>query len=125
MSFYNNFNLLVAITCKNMGNALTKAVAFDATVRCVVYLLAVRFQTENFYDASGCAAFVYLLPFSLMQGGRFFPRQVVQSQMVGMWAVRLGLFLVSRMLRDKVDTRYSKIVSSPQRLLTYSIFQGK
>ena len=24
-----------------MGNALTKAVAFDATVRCVVYLLAV------------------------------------------------------------------------------------
>ena len=107
-----------------MGNSLTKAVALDATVRCLVYVLAVRFKTENFYDASGCAAFVYLLPFFLMHGGRFSPRQVIQSQMVGMWAVRLGLFLVCRMLRDRVDTRYSKIVSSPQRLLMYSILQG-
>lgn len=107
-----------------MGNALTKAVALDAVVRTGVYLVSARLQTEKFYDISGSGAFVYLLPFTLMRGGLYSPRQVIQSGMVGVWAVRLGLFLVCRALRDRVDSRYSKTVTSPRRLLVYSILQG-
>ena len=108
-----------------MGNSLTKAVSLDVTVRVVVYLLSAYLQTENLYDISGSGAFIYLLPFSLMRSGRYFPRQVIQSGMVGTWAARLGIFLVCRALRDRTDARYNKIRSSPMKLFVYSLLQGK
>ena len=108
-----------------MGNNLTKAALLDVGIQIVGWFIASRLQTEKFFDATGTSTFVILIIQSLLSNGYFFPRQVIQSSLVSVWAVRLGLFLVTRILRDGKDGRFDKVRGNPRLFLVFWLVQGK
>ena len=118
-----NFHIHVT-WCWNMGNHLTKTLAIDVTIQLVGWIIASKLQTEKFFDTTGSSTIILLVVESLISNGRFFPRQVIQSGMVSMWAVRLGLFLLSRILRDGKDARFDKVRGNPKLFLLFWGVQG-
>lgn len=108
-----------------MGNALTKAAILDLSIQVVGCAIAVKFQTEKFYDATGSVTFIVLILQSLINSGTFFPRQMIQSSLVSVWAVRLGMFLVVRMLRDAKDGRFNKVRGNPRIFIIFWLMQGE
>ena len=108
-----------------MGNVLAKAAAVDMSIQWIMFLLAYYLRTEKFFDITGSATFILLLLLTLKNGGRFFPRQVIQSGLVGTWAARLGLFLLFRVLRDGKDGRFDKVKGNPSKFLLFWTVQGR
>ena len=107
-----------------MGNVLGKAATVDFCIQWGMFLLAAYLKTEKFFDATGSATFLVLVLQSLLHTRRFFPRQVVQSGLVATWATRLGLFLVTRVLRDGRDSRFNRVRDNPRRFFIYWTVQG-
>ena len=108
-----------------MGNALTKAALLDLAIQTVGCAIAIKCQTEKFYDATGTMTFIVLVLQSLLNGGTFFPRQIIQSSLVSVWAVRLGLFLFIRVLRETKDGRFDKVRSNPRIFIIFWLAQGE
>ena len=108
-----------------MGNVLTKAAAMNIAIQWFMFLLTYYNRTEKFFDITWSVTFVLLLLYTLKSGGRFFPRQVIQSGLVGTWAARLGLFLLFRILRDGKDARFNKVKENPKLFLFYWTVQGR
>ena len=107
-----------------MGNALSKAAAVDFLIQWGMFLIAAYLKTEKFFDATGTFTFIVLLLQSLLHARRFFPRQVIQSGMVCTWAARLGLFLLTRVLRDGQDSRFKRVRDNPRRFFLFWTVQG-
>ena len=108
-----------------MGNVLTKAALTDFLIQWGSFVVAAYLQTERFYDATGSLTFVILLLQSLLQTRTFYPRQVIQSGLVTVWAARLGMFLVTRILRrDGQDSRFNRVRNNPKRFFFYWTVQG-
>ena len=107
-----------------MGNVLTKTALTDFLIQWVSFVVAAYLRTEQFYDATGSLTFVILLLQSLLQTRTFYPRQVIQSGMVTVWAARLGMFLVTRILRDGHDSRFNRVRNNPKRFFFYWTVQG-
>ena len=107
-----------------MGNVLGKAAAVDFAIQWGVFLIAAYLRSEKFYDATGSVTFIALMLQSLLQTRRFFPRQVIQSGLVGTWASRLGLFLTTRILRDGHDSRFNRVRDNPRRFFFFWTMQG-
>ena len=59
-----------------MGNTLVKAAVIDMGLQWGLFLIAVYFKTEKFYDLAGSSTFILLAIQSLMNTRKFFPRQV-------------------------------------------------
>jgi len=56
----------------------------------------------------------------------FYPSlpQMVQSGMVCMWAVRLGLFLFWRVMKAGEDSRFRRVKNNPSLFFIYWTIQG-
>lgn len=114
----------IAIPFAAMGNVLTKAAVLDFSIQWSTFLIASYLRTERFFDATGSVTFIILLLQSLMHTRKFFPRQVIQSGLVSTWAARLGMFLVTRILRDGRDSRFNHVRDNPKRFFFYWTVQG-
>ncbi|KAG1680722.1 hypothetical protein FOA52_008054 [Chlamydomonas sp. UWO 241] len=68
--------------------------------------------TEKFFDALGTVSFLTLTAGSLA-AGPITARKVLMSVMVGVWAVRLGSYLVARIHRAGKDVRSGGASGSP------------
>lgn len=107
-----------------MGNTLVKAAAIDFLLQWGLFLIAAYLRTEKFFDLAGSSTFVLLAVQSLINTRRFFPRQVIQSSLVSTWAVRLGLFLFFRVLKEGHDSRFNRVRDNPTRFFIYWTVQG-
>ena len=107
-----------------MGNALGKAAVIDLGIQLAGWAVASRLETEKFYDITGSCTFLILVIKSMLDNGTFFPRQLFQSSMVSVWAVRLGLFLLCRVLKDGKDVRFNRVRGNPKMFLLFWVVQG-
>ena len=107
-----------------MGNALGKAAAADFLLQWGLFLVAAYLKSEKFYDLAGSSTFILLVVQSLINSGKFFPRQVIQSGLVSTWAARLGLFLFFRILKDGHDSRFNRVRDNPRKFFLYWTVQG-
>ena len=107
-----------------MGNFVSRAAVVDFALQWGLFLIANYLKTEKFYDLAGSSTFVLLIVQSLVNGGKFFPRQVIQSGLVCTWAARLGLFLFFRVLKAGRDSRFDKVRGNPKRFFLYWTVQG-
>lgn len=105
-------------------NALVKAAVYDVGIQWVLWFIASLLQTEKFYDLAGSSTFLFLTWQTLLWNKRFFPRQVIQSGCVSMWALRLGLFLFTRVLREQGDSRFKNVRGNPARFFLYWTVQA-
>uniref|UniRef100_A0A061S5I4 Uncharacterized protein n=1 Tax=Tetraselmis sp. GSL018 TaxID=582737 RepID=A0A061S5I4_9CHLO len=96
----------------------------DMAIQLVGFLAASAFKTEKFYDLFGSLSFLTLVWRSLLVGGAALPRHILLTAMVTLWAVRLGTFLVVRVVRTGGDRRFDEALQKPATFFAYWMIQG-
>jgi len=91
-------------------------------VNYAVYLVhALPFNSEKFFDATGSCAYLVLaigaLVKACLETGIRSPRQIVNPVLVMVWCVRLGSYLLARILRDGKDSRFDEFKKNWLRFL--------
>eukprot|EP00042_Codosiga_hollandica_P030492 m.177496 g.177496 ORF g.177496 m.177496 type:complete len:149 (-) comp53371_c0_seq40:1048-1494(-) len=102
--------------------------AIDFGLQIVFGVIAIVLRTERFYDLIGSLTFITLASVSLAwrgsdDDGGVSPRRIVQTSCVLLWAVRLGLFLVTRAALGE-DRRFRKAKENPVLFMVYWLIQG-
>ena len=77
------------------------------------WALAVTLQTEKFYDAFGSLGFTTVTLATLTYTHFYYARQCVVSVFVCLWAIRLGSFLLYRVLKTGKDSRFDEVKTQP------------
>lgn len=78
---------------------------------------ACSLKTEKFYDALGSTGFITVSLASLTYTHYYHARQVVTTVFVWIWALRLGGFLLYRVLKTGKDSRFAEVLDKPGAML--------
>jgi len=98
-------------------------VLVDAAIQALGFITAATLQTEIFFDLVGALTYVILTWVSWTLHGKS-SKSLIASILVTLWAIRLGTFLFTRILRSGRDVRFEKIRGNPRRFLVVWIIQG-
>uniref|UniRef100_A0A8C5LMK5 Steroid 5-alpha reductase C-terminal domain-containing protein n=1 Tax=Leptobrachium leishanense TaxID=445787 RepID=A0A8C5LMK5_9ANUR len=93
-------------------------------IQWVLWAVAAFYRTEKFYDLAGSGTFVLLAHVSLRWIGTKYLRQQIQTGLITLWGIRLGLFLFLRILRDGRDKRFNGVRDDPGTFFIYWTVQG-
>ena len=112
-----------------MFNSLyARAAILDIAIQGILSAISIILQTEKFFDLAGMSTFIYIiwqvLVWSCRGSCQFNTRQVIQSSCITAWAVRLGLFLFTRVLREGKDSKFDKVRDNPPMLLFFWTIQA-
>jgi steroid 5-alpha reductase family enzyme len=105
--------------------AVCAALAF--AINWIVFVPAWIYQTERTFDLTGSLTYLSLVAVALGSGaaaGTVDPRAGLLGALVVIWAVRLGSFLFTRILRDGSDGRFDRLKTSLPRFLMTWTLQG-
>ncbi len=102
--------------------ALTVAVAF--AIQVVAFIPAFLLQSEYFYDLAGSITYITLILLAVVLSPGIDARAALIAALVVIWAIRLGLFLFTRIRRAGKDDRYDALKPSFIRFLNDWIMQG-
>jgi len=104
---------------------------YSFAIQFAAFIPAYIFQTEKFYDLTGSITYLTLTWYSFCSGasvvsGSFtvYPRSMIATICVTLWALRLGSFLFLRVLRDGKDGRFDEIKPNFARFLMVWCIQG-
>lgn len=90
----------------------------------IAFIPAYFFKTEKFYDILGTIAYLTVIGFSvyftvyLSQEGLHL-RSVIVASLVIIWALRLGIFLLIRVLKNGEDRRFREPMKSFSKFLLW------
>jgi len=104
-------------------NGILRLLYVSVGIQWVGCTFAVLLNTEKFYDLTGSLTFLLLSQLSYDSSIKS-RRQTVQSWMVCAWAVRLGLFLFIRIMKDGEDKRFDKAKQNPSVMFKFWTIQG-
>jgi steroid 5-alpha reductase family enzyme len=95
---------------------------FAFAVNWLVFLPAYAFQTERYFDLTGSITYASLVVLALALQGEPDPRALLLGGLVIAWALRLGSFLFTRILRDGSDGRFDVLKPSfPRFFMTWTL----
>lgn len=97
------------------GMVLGVGLAIDVGIQLVGWATACLFKTEKAYDALGTVSFLALALGSLGCSVSQYPRQIVMSTLVSAWTLRLGSFLLLRVLKTGGDSRFDELKHKPRK----------
>ncbi|KAK8379380.1 hypothetical protein O3P69_019344 [Scylla paramamosain] len=106
------------------GASLPLLAALDFSVQWVLCGAAVLLKTEKFYDLAGSGTFILLAYLNYKRNGTGHPRQLVQTGCVCVWALRLGLFLFTRVMKTGKDRRFKEALQKPSLMFVFWTMQG-
>lgn len=106
------------------AGVVPRLAAVDFGVQWVLCVAAIVLKTEKFYDLAGSSTFLLLAYLNYRWTGRSHPRQVVQTGCVCVWALRLGLFLFTRVLKTGRDRRFKEALERPSLMFVFWTLQG-
>ena len=101
--------------------ALCAATAF--ALNWVAFIPSWLLRTERFYDLTGTLSYLAVVVLALVAGSGS-TLSILLAVLVGIWTVRLGIFLVRRIRRDGSDGRFDEIKVDPARLFMTWTLQG-
>ncbi|TFG61750.1 MAG: DUF1295 domain-containing protein [Gemmatimonadales bacterium] len=84
--------------------AICASLAF--AMQWVAFVPAYALQTERFFDLTGAVTYLTVMASALFLRGSQDPRSLIIALLVGIWAVRLGVFLFSRVRSAGFDRRF-------------------
>lgn len=100
--------------------ALCIAVAF--AMQWLAFVPAWLGRSERFFDLAGSVTFLTVMVVALLAANSLTFRGSLIAAMVGVWAVRLGLFLFLRIRREGVDRRFDRLKTRlPAFLMTWTL----
>lgn len=98
--------------------------ALALVIQWLAYVPAYLLRTEKFYDLCGSLTFIIVTLLALALTGRSDPHALLLAGMVLTWALRLGSFLFTRVLREGGDRRFVKVKTQPIAFLSFWTLQG-
>ena len=104
-------------------SALSHVALADVAIQFACFSVAAALQTEKFYDISASLTYILCVLISRRQGVRN-TRSAVNSGLVTLWALRLGSFLLWRVLQDGGDSRFAKAKTRPMVFLVFWAIQA-
>ncbi len=99
-------------------------IALAFLMQWIGFLFAWARRTERFYDLTGSMTFLAVTATALAAAGKPDARALAIAALVGMWAVRLGLFLTRRIHEDGFDRRFTEIKTRFSAFLMAWTLQG-
>lgn len=93
-------------------------------IQWLAFIPAFVFQTEKFYDLTGSITYLTAVIISILSVDKLDIRSIVLACLIGIWAMRLGIFLFVRVFQDGGDGRFDKIKPSFSRFLLTWTLQG-
>ena len=109
-------------------------VAFAFVIQWLVYIPSFIKQTERYYDLTGSGTFVVVTCIALFAAYQYPPiiygqsalswYKIMLGAMVIIWALRLGIFLFSRIHQDGKDDRFDSIKPDMYRFWVTWTIQG-
>jgi len=96
----------------------------DFGVQWVMWGISSLLRTERFYDLTGSSTFLLIALKAYFDYSGKNVRAKIQTSAVVIWAVRLGFYLFSRVLKDGHDRRFTKAKEDPSLFLVYWTIQG-
>ncbi|CAB4032906.1 Delta(14)-sterol reductase [Paramuricea clavata] len=112
------------LSLEMFNSPYARAAILDMGIQWILCAISTILKTEKFYDLAGSSTFIYLTWQVLSWSRQFNTRQVIQSSCITAWAVRLGLFLFTRVLREGGDSRFNKVRDKPSMMLLFWTIQG-
>ena len=110
---------VVCLSVQMSGDVQTAILAggalIDFGIQILGWCVAVILRTESFYDALGTVSYLALALGSLAYGGNYQWRQITMTTLVSVWTLRLGSFLLLRVLRTGGDSRFDELKHKPRR----------
>jgi len=89
----------------------------------LVFIHAYSAQTERYFDLTGSLTYLLALACAVALGSRD-PRALLLAVLVGVWALRLGTFLFTRIRLEGVDRRFDALKPDFARFLLTWTLQG-
>ena len=102
--------------------ALCVALAF--AIQWLLFIPAWLARTERFFDLAGSATFLVVAAAAILSAGETGTPAGLIALMVGVWAVRLGLFLSRRIRRAGTDARFTRLKGNFAMFLMTWTMQG-
>ena len=90
----------------------------------VAFVPALIKRTEKFYDLTGSITYLSLMGVAVALASPLDLRGKIVAAMVVIWALRLGSFLFTRILKDGGDHRFDHIKTNPPRFFMAWTLQG-
>lgn len=87
------------------------------------FAVAATFKFDKVTDFAGASNFILLAWLTFGLNGARFDRQVVDTVLVTVWGVRLGIFLLYRVLKRGKDERFDQIRENFFSFLGFWVFQ--
>lgn len=121
-------NIIRGVISNTIGLAILSGVAFamklemlaavSLGVNWLVFLVhALPQNSEKFFDAAGSITYLSLIGSAQLFAKVHSIRRYVSSALVGVWCIRLGSYLLMRILRDGKDGRFDELKQSKIRFL--------
>ena len=90
----------------------------------LIFIPSFLFKTEKFYDITGTAAYLSMIFIALyfiimVNGENLSIRSIVTTLLVLIWACRLGIFLLLRVVKAGEDKRFENVKLSFSKFLMY------
>lgn len=90
----------------------------------VVFIPSNAAKTEKYFDLTGSLTYLSVIGVALYLTPDLSIRAKIAAVMVAVWAIRLGLFLFTRVQRAGHDDRFDKIKVNPMRFFIVWTLQG-
>lgn len=90
----------------------------------LVFIPSAIFRTEKFYDLTGTLTYLAVTGFAILASGELDLRAGLVAACVGVWSLRLGIFLFARINADGKDKRFNEIKQNPARFFITWTLQG-
>jgi len=102
----------------------TLSIILAFIIQWIVFIPAFLFQTEKFYDLTGSLTYLTVSISAVLLSESPDARAWLLMALVIIWAVRLGSFLFTRVLKSGKDSRFDEIKPSLPRFLLAWTLQG-
>jgi len=93
-------------------------------VQLLFFIFAYAFRTDKVTDFSYSLSFLILTLLLLVVGGRTSPMRILAASMVGLWALRLGGYLLFRILKIGKDARFDERRGVFLKFLSFWLLQA-
>lgn len=120
------FGLLAGIGGPKVGGIATMGIcaALAFAINLAAFVPSAVYRTERFYDLTGTVTYLSIVGLALVAAPLHSGLGWLVAAMVAVWTLRLGFFLVTRILKDRNDRRFDQLKKSPGKLLVAWMLQG-
>eukprot|EP00475_Leptophrys_vorax_P043726 TRINITY_DN8510_c0_g1_i1.p1 TRINITY_DN8510_c0_g1~~TRINITY_DN8510_c0_g1_i1.p1 ORF type:complete len:388 (+),score=-6.94 TRINITY_DN8510_c0_g1_i1:176-1165(+) len=106
------------------GNFLGLTAIVTVAYQLFFFVIAAGFKFDKVTDFAGTTNFVVLALLTLAFGGTWYARQVLLTALVVVWGLRLGLFLLFRILQWGEDRRFDETRNNTLKFAVFWVFQA-